>query len=50
VTAVFTRQPWMRPPEQVVESLFRVHTKTNNDQVCSSQAREQARLGQSGKG
>ena len=32
VAAVFTRQPWIRTPEQVVESLFRVHTKTNNDQ------------------
>ena len=32
VAAVFTRQPWIRTPEQVVESLFRVHTKTNYDQ------------------
>jgi len=32
VAAVFTRQSWIRTPEQVVESLFRVHTKTNNDQ------------------
>jgi hypothetical protein len=32
VAAVFTRQPWIRTPEQVVESLFRVHTKTKNDQ------------------
>jgi hypothetical protein len=31
VAAVFTRQPWMRTPEQVVESLFGVHTKTNHD-------------------
>jgi hypothetical protein len=33
VAAVCTRQPWMRTPEQVVESLFRVHTKTPNDQA-----------------
>src|ERR1035437_10143353 len=32
VAAVFTRQPWIRTPAQVVESLFRVHTKTNHDQ------------------
>ncbi|HEY6845543.1 MAG TPA: ISKra4 family transposase [Terracidiphilus sp.] len=32
VAAVFTRQPWIRTPEQVVESLFRVHSKTNDDQ------------------
>ena len=32
VAAVFTRQPWIRTPEQVVESLFRIQTKTNNDQ------------------
>jgi len=31
VAAVFTRQPWIRTPEQVVESLFRVPTKTNHD-------------------
>ena len=32
VAAVFTRQPWIRTPEQVVESLFRVHTKTHYGQ------------------
>src|SRR5262249_62286908 len=32
VAAVFTRQPWIRTPQQVVESLFRVHTKINHDQ------------------
>lgn len=31
VAAVFTRQPWIRTPKQVVESLF-LHTKTNHDQ------------------
>jgi hypothetical protein len=29
VAAVFTRQPWIRTPDQVVESLFRVHAKTD---------------------
>lgn len=28
VAAVFTRQPWIRTPEQVVASLFRTNTKT----------------------
>ena len=32
VAAVFTRQPWIRTPQQVVQSLFRVHTKINHDQ------------------
>ena len=32
VAAVFTRQAWIRTPEQVVENLYRVHTKTNHDQ------------------
>jgi len=31
VAAVFARQPWVRTPEQVVESLFRGDTK-----FCSS--------------
>jgi hypothetical protein len=26
VATVFTRQPWMRTPEEVVKSLFRIHT------------------------
>jgi hypothetical protein len=35
------RQPWMRTPEQVVESLFRVHTKTHNDQSPPPQPENQ---------
>jgi hypothetical protein len=31
VAAVFTRQPWIRTPEQVVESLFGVHPKAHHD-------------------
>jgi hypothetical protein len=41
VAAVCTRQPWMRTPEQVVESLFRVHTKTHNDQSPPPQPENQ---------
>jgi len=32
VATVFTRQPWVRTPQQVVESLFRVSTHTIKDQ------------------
>ncbi len=31
VAAVFTRQPWVRTPEQVIESLFRSRRKTATD-------------------
>jgi len=31
VAAVFTRAPWVRTPEQVVESLFRTHRQTPAD-------------------
>jgi hypothetical protein len=41
VAAGCTRQPWMRTPEQVVESLFRVHTKTHNDQSPPPQPENQ---------
>jgi hypothetical protein len=41
VAAGCTRQPWMRTPEQVVESLFRVHTKTPNDQAPPPQPENQ---------
>src|SRR5207244_6030854 len=31
VAAVFTRTPWMRTPQQVVESLFRISSPTPED-------------------
>ena len=46
VAAVFTRAPWVRTPEQVVESLFRTETSDSRRRADSPASREQARMGQ----
>ena len=46
VAAVFTRAPWVRTPEQVVESLFRTETSDSRRRADSPASGEQARMGQ----
>ena len=46
VAAVFTRAPWVRTPEQVVESLFRIRTPDARRRADSPTPGEQACMGQ----
>jgi len=46
VAAVFTRAPWVRTPEQVVESLFRTHRSDARRRAGAPAPREQAGVGQ----
>ncbi len=50
VAAVFTRQPWVRTPEEVIESLVRSRRQTATDTPTPPRPQSQAGVGQSGQG
>ena len=50
VAAVFTRTPWVRTPQQVVESLFRISRPTPKDATGAAASGEQTCMGQSAQG
>ena len=50
VAAVFTRTPWVRTPQQVVESLFRISRPTSGGCADAAASGEQTGMGQSAQG